>query len=71
MKLKAKYKWNREKVQVKPVFFSWHVGLQYKTLTGYSASSIFCNKAKEYDLAKNKYTNNGGITWLNIAVDHL
>lgn len=48
MKLKAKYKWNNEEVQVKPVFFSWHVGLQYKTLTGYSAASIFCNKESEY-----------------------
>ena len=35
MKLKAKYKWNGEEVMVKPVYFSWHVGLQYKTLTGY------------------------------------
>ena len=49
MKLKAKYKWNGEEVLVKPVFFSWWVGLQYKTLTGYSAASIFCNSAKEYD----------------------
>ena len=48
MKLKAKYKWNGEEVMVKPVYFSWHVGLQYKTLTGYSAASIFCNKESEY-----------------------
>lgn len=48
MKLKAKYKWNGEEVKVKPVYFSWHVGLQYKTLTGYSAASIFCNKESEY-----------------------
>ena len=48
MKLKAKYKWNGEVVKVKPVYFSWHVGLQYKTLTGYSAASIFCNKESEY-----------------------
>ena len=48
MKLKAKYKWNGEEVMVKPVYFSWNVGLQYKTLTGYSASSIFCNKESEY-----------------------
>lgn len=46
MKLKAKY--NGEKVMVKPVYFSWNVGLQYKTLTGYSAGSIFCNKGSEY-----------------------
>ena len=48
MKLKAKYKRNGEEVMVKPVYFSWHVGLQYKTLTGYSAASIFCNKESEY-----------------------
>ena len=48
MKLKAKYKLNGEDVKVKPVYFSWQVGLQYKTLTGYYAASIFCNKESEY-----------------------
>jgi hypothetical protein len=48
MKLKAKYKWNGEDVLVKPIFFSWLVGIQYKTLTGRSASSIFCNREKEF-----------------------
>ena len=48
MKLKAKYKWNGEVVKVKPVFFLWHVGIEHKTLTGYSAASIFCNKESEY-----------------------
>ncbi len=48
MKLKATYKWNGEAVLIKPVFFCWHVGLQYKTLTGFSASSIFCNKEAAY-----------------------
>ena len=45
MKLKAKYKWNGRS-NGKPVYFSWNVGLQYKTLTGYSEASIFCNKRK-------------------------
>ena len=43
MRLKAKLKWNNERVYIKPVFFSWNVGLQYKCLTGYKSSSIFCD----------------------------
>ena len=48
MKLKAKIKWSREDVLVKPVFFSWNVGLQYKTIVGHGADSMFCNKESEY-----------------------
>lgn len=48
MKLKAKYKFNGEIVLVKPIFFSYFVGIQYKTLTGWSASSLFCNKESKF-----------------------
>jgi hypothetical protein len=48
MKLKAKLKWNKERVYVKPVFFSWHVGLQYKCVTGYKAGSIFCDNRDKF-----------------------
>ncbi len=48
MKLKAKMKWSGEQVLIKPVFFAWHVGMQFKTLTGYGANSFFCNGAKDF-----------------------
>jgi len=48
MKLKAKFKWNNESVLIKPVFFSWYVGLQYKVLTGPQSASIFCSAEKEF-----------------------
>lgn len=43
MKLKAKIKWSGEQVLIKPVFFSWNVGIQYKCITGWKACSIFCD----------------------------
>lgn len=48
MKLKAKIKWSKEDVLVKPVFFCWYVGLQYYTLTGYGSNSLFCNTKSHY-----------------------
>ena len=48
MKLKAKLKWSGEQVFIKPVFFSWNVGLQYKCLTGWKSSSIFCDGRSEF-----------------------
>lgn len=48
MKLKAKLKSNNDQVLIKPVFFSWNVGLQYKCLTGYQSASIFCNSRKDF-----------------------
>ena len=48
MKLKAKLKWSGEQVFIKPVFFSWHVGLQYKCLNGWKACSIFCDGRNEF-----------------------
>lgn len=48
MALKAKLKWSNEDVLIRPVFFSWHVGLQYKCTTGYRKNSIFCDTRKEF-----------------------
>ena len=44
MKLKAKIKWSGEEVLIKPVFFTWYVGLQYKVVTGWKVGSPFCDK---------------------------
>ena len=48
MKLKAKLKWSGEDVLILPVFFSWHVGLQYKCVTGYRQYSIFCDRRSDF-----------------------
>ena len=48
MKLKAKYKWNGEEVIIKPVFFDWCVGLEYKVVRGHGDCSIFCNSEKDF-----------------------
>lgn len=48
MKLKAKLKWNGKDVLVEPILFDWHVGIQFKTITGPGAGSIFCNTKNEY-----------------------
>lgn len=48
MKLKATRKWNNEPVLIKPVFYDWHVGIEYKSLTGYKHCSIFTEKANAF-----------------------
>lgn len=48
MKLKAIKKWDNEKVLIKPILFTWNVGIQFKILTGIESSSIFCMERKEF-----------------------
>lgn len=48
MKLKAKVKWCNEWVVVKPIWFCWRVGMQYKVLTGYKSASIFTDSYDEF-----------------------
>lgn len=44
MLITAYRKFGKEKVKIKPVFFCWYVGLQFKIKTGPMAASIFCTK---------------------------
>jgi len=44
MEMTAIIKWNNEKVFIKPILFAWHVGINFKTLTGYHSASIFCDR---------------------------
>jgi len=46
--LKVKKASNNETVLVKPVFHIWYVGLEFKDMTGYGASSYFCNRIDKY-----------------------
>ena len=46
MKLKAYYKWNGGIAYLKPVFFSYHVGLQMKDD---QFGSIFCSRIDEFN----------------------
>lgn len=48
LRLKAILKWNRETVFIEPILFSWHVGIQYKVLTGNSSGSLFCRKRSDF-----------------------
>lgn len=48
LKLKAWLKFRNEPVVIKPVLFSWNVGIQYKCLTGWRKGSIFCDKRDEF-----------------------
>lgn len=34
--------------KIRPVFFAWHVGLQFKTVVGRLDGSLFCNKMENY-----------------------
>lgn len=48
LRLKAILKWNKETVYIEPILFSWHVGIQYKVLTGNSSGSLFCRKRSDF-----------------------
>lgn len=48
MILNARTKWGGDCCKIRPVFFAWHVGLEYKTVEGPLSGSIFCNKRDNY-----------------------
>lgn len=48
LRLKAKVKRSGEDVIVKPVFFEYYMGIEFKPLTGWMADSVFCRAKQDF-----------------------
>lgn len=48
MLLKAKERWCKTTVKIKPIFFEYWVGMQFKIMEGRGSGSYFCNSQKDF-----------------------